>query len=167
MDWNPASRDPRIVFTGSPTVGSSATSIPASLDGIPGVISFHGKISKGRTWDVYGASWQSSKRKRSVSAPADSVPLVLKVCVPNERDWDEDDDPDPAKRRQFYYDAVLREADLYHGTLRPLQGSVVPRCYGLWEATIPFHMITEEKGYIMLLERIENTIISHSIPGGR
>ena len=89
---------------------------------------------------------------------------MLKVCVPSEREWDYDDDRNPVKRRQSYYNAVLKEAKLYDGRLRPLQGTVVPTFYGLWKTTMP---VTKEKAYIMLLDRIENTIISHSIPGGR
>ena len=164
LDWKPTSQDHRIVFTGTPSVGPKSTSIPASLDGIRGTIRFHGRISNGRNWDVYGASWHSSKRKRRSSTPTGSVSLALKVCVPGERESDWDDDADPVKRYQSYYDAVLREARLYDGRLRPLQGTVVPNYYGLWEASVPFK---KETAYIMLLECVEDTIISHSIPGGR
>ena len=113
---------------------------------------------------MYGASWRTLKRRRTQAQPVDSIPLVLKVCVPSERERDYDDDRDWVQRRQSYYDAVLKEAKLYDGRLRPLQGTVVPNCYGLWKTTMP---LTKETAYIMMLDRVENTIIRHSIPGGR
>jgi hypothetical protein len=35
--------------------------------------------------------------------------------------------------------AVKNEADLYHGSLQGLQGTVVPVCYGFWDGTIQVH----------------------------
>ncbi|KAJ7846426.1 hypothetical protein B0H14DRAFT_936868 [Mycena olivaceomarginata] len=41
--------------------------------------------------------------------------------------------------------AVQNEADLYHGPLQGLQGTVVPVCYGFWEGTIQVHTNFQEQ----------------------
>ena len=89
---------------------------------------------------------------------------MFKVYIPRDREWEYEDDCEPETRRQYYYNLVQKETRLYDSRLRSLQGTVVPTCYGLWGAAIPGK---KETAYIMLLERVENTIISHLIPGGR
>ena len=91
----------------------------------------------------------------------------VKVCVPGERHPDGYDlfgPPSVEERCRIDHNYVLEETRVYDDHLRPLQGTVVPRFFGLWKATTPD---TGEVVYIMLVELVENAITSHQIPGGR
>lgn len=78
------------------------------------------------------SSWSPSSSSRSSFIR--KTPVAIKIFDPTVR-TDRPPAPDhdgDASDLQEEYQSVLREASLYIGDLRHLQGSVLPECYGVW-----------------------------------
>ena len=139
-----------------------AVCIPADYRGRPGTLRLHGRVSSGRIWHAYKASWNAFQRAETASTdPSDtshtvseatSPPgIVIKFCVTGLREgarWRKDYDRVVRDRA-----AVHTEAKLYCGRLQPLQGSVVPRYYGLWKASLHGQEV-----YAIILEYVPSDI---------
>jgi len=105
-------------------------------------------VSCGRLWDVFEGTLRGratgEDKPSSSSAPlpdSTGIPVVLKLAV-----WDHDTGADrgfvwPREDHYAYtheekMEHAWNEARLFDGPLKPLQGSVVPRCYGAYKAEI-------------------------------
>ena len=178
VDWQPQELAEDIPIAGdfvtplkpsdkwSMTESGGVICIPAYHRGQPGNLRVHGRISSGRIWHAYKASWEAFPQERTV--PIDSVETsapvsqaisvshrVLKFCVTGLREgirW-RNYSAENADRVVLDRAAVHTEAKLYCGRLQPLQGSVVPRFHGLWKASLHSREV-----YAMILEYVPSDI---------
>jgi hypothetical protein len=105
--------------------------VPATLrESVKYEIRLESFLSYGSLWDAYTATL--------VGPSTSSVELVVKVTAPihyprSQRDKCSEIRFTSAEARQ----AALHEVAMYEGPLEPLQGTHVPRFYGLWSGRYP------------------------------
>ena len=124
----------------TPTTGQ----ISAALEGTAGTIRIGGKVSRGRTWDVYRASWRPShssqlttRGRGAFGSKFGPVAFVAKSCMPGQRTYGSDHDRSRDQREKGDREQVLKEARLYENNLRSLQGIVDPHFFALWQGVLP------------------------------
>jgi hypothetical protein len=100
---------------------------------------------------------ESSSGSTLVNSDISIIPVAIKVSIPStvrrasddmDTSLDEDVSESDLYNPEEAVQAIINEADLYLGPLAKLQGSTVPRFYGLWKTQDKYG----EELWIMVLE---------------
>jgi hypothetical protein len=134
-----------------PLSSSAVQALPASSSSArssPAILEFQSFLAKGRLGDVYLGEYQCG----SVSAKVAIKVVIPEALYSRKRNFKDDEQLTSGEARQ----RIFHEWDLYSGPLAPLQGKVIPKCYGLWSGQLgspfaPWETPTFDQGEILLL----------------
>ncbi|ODN83309.1 hypothetical protein L202_01476 [Cryptococcus amylolentus CBS 6039] len=138
-----------------PAPSQSSTSIQDAIPGLPGSDAISGlhiiePIGLGHLWDTFLATLTVAEDGlfEGLEAGQEATVVAKITCQSSYNGYPPDLSPDAAR------EAILNEYRIYSTSLQHLQGSVVPKCYGVWGGVLraESQWDIEREIWVMLME---------------